>query len=196
MNLEAVYFISQVVAAVALVGSLVFVGIQIRQVSKAQRREAKRVRETVVNDAMSRMSDDAFGPLYVRGSQGDPTLSDAEIARYHIFANSMLILTRSRFEEFREGILPEADWQKLRGNIRFWLASPGFRATYMLSQVTSRRNPDFDAEFAEALSEPIVDRHEYIARAWRSNLERVTRVAEADEADIGEASSGPETDAG
>ena len=170
MNLEAIYFLSQVVAAVALVASLVFVGIQIRQVNLAQKREAKRVRELMVNDAMSQMTDNEFGPLFVRGCQGDSTLSDVEVARFNIFANSIILSTRSRFEEFRDGILPEGDWHKMRGNMRFWLTSPGFRACFLLSQSTTRSNPEFDAEFAEALAEPVADIHGIIASEWQAIL--------------------------
>lgn len=40
MNLEAIYFVSQVVASVALVGSLVFVGMQIRAQVRQSRMDA------------------------------------------------------------------------------------------------------------------------------------------------------------
>ena len=37
MNLESIYFLSQIVAAVAIVSSLLFVGVQMRQADKTQR---------------------------------------------------------------------------------------------------------------------------------------------------------------
>ena len=178
MSLEAIYFISQVIAAVALVGSLIFVGVQIRQVNQRQRREAKRRREEFITGTMSRWADDRFGPLFARGSAADTTLSDAEIARYHFSIVSLIISLRSRFDEHQEGLLSTADWEKLRGSIRFWLGSPGFRAVYLVSQKSLRPDPEFDAEFAEALAAPSVDRHKMIASAWRETVVDILREVE------------------
>ncbi|MBX7540479.1 hypothetical protein [Qipengyuania sphaerica] len=183
MNLEAVYFISQVIAAVALVGSLVFVGIQIRQVSQQQRRDVKRAREVQILEMMAQLSKPDLGPLFLRASQGDPSLSDYELARYHIVVTSIIFATRLRFEEFREGILPKPEWEKFRANIGFWLAAPGFRAVYLVSHANMRPDPDFDDEFAAALAQPISDRPAWYASAYREKLAAIlTEAEEAEEA--------------
>ena len=61
MDLEAVYFVSQVVAAFAIVGSLIFVGLQTRAAtSQAKRNEA--ARRNAAADAVHR----DFGKYYER----------------------------------------------------------------------------------------------------------------------------------
>ena len=69
MTLEAIYFLSQVVAAVALVCSLIFVGIQIRQSSIQTRLNTQAVRA-----AFHQAITDSFNNLNVR------IAADAELA--------------------------------------------------------------------------------------------------------------------
>lgn len=52
MTLEALYFISQVIAAVALVGSLIFVGLQIRE-SRKQAEHAERTARAQVHQQIA-----------------------------------------------------------------------------------------------------------------------------------------------
>ncbi len=160
MNLEAIYFISQVIAAVALVGSLVFVGIQIRQYSDTRRNEARLNREAAIVAGLDSLSEHETGELWRRCSAGMPDVTDSELSRFLYAVGSLLVSTRARFHEHKQGLLNDDEWRAHKGNIDYILTSPGFRAAFILNRDAAFPDPEFYAQFDDALAQPPDRSHE------------------------------------
>ncbi|MFN2100458.1 hypothetical protein [Altererythrobacter sp. MF3-039] len=185
MNLEAVYFISQVIAAVALVGSLVFVGIQIRQVSFRQKRETQQTREATTVEGLNKLTDPEVGDLWYKLVVNPDALSEAEISRAYFAVGSMMVVTRARFHDYKNGLLSEEHWLPLKGNVCYMLTSPGFRAIFTVSRQTAIADPEFDAEFAEVLEQPPTNAHKKVVMQIKQLIDEVGagRTANAEDQD-------------
>ena len=85
MNLEAIYFIGQTIAAFAIVGSLIFVGIQSRQASRASELASLQVLQERF-DGFRRMvvADKELVDLYDRGLRDPIELDDNELVRFRL----------------------------------------------------------------------------------------------------------------
>ncbi len=85
MTLEAIYFIGQTVAAFAIVGSLIFVGIQSRQAGRASELATLQVMQERF-DGVRRLlvADKELVDLYDRGMRDPAQLDDAELVRFRL----------------------------------------------------------------------------------------------------------------
>ena len=85
MTLEAIYFIGQTVAAFAIMGSLIFVGLQSRQASKASELATLQVMQERF-DGVRRLlvADKELVDLYDRGMRDPIQLDDAELVRFRL----------------------------------------------------------------------------------------------------------------
>ncbi len=155
MTLEDVYFISQAIAAAAIVASLLFVGAQVKQASLRQKRETELNREELNNRVSMRLSEKEFGGLWFKASQQPERLTDEEIFRIYIAIRGLISGTRERFYEYKSGALRRELWEQSKGGLSILLTTPIFRATFLVCQKLAQPDPEFDAQFAEALSSPI-----------------------------------------
>ena len=85
MTLEAIYFIGQTVAAFAIVGSLIFVGLQSRQASKASELATLQVMQERF-DGVRRLlvADKELVDLYDRGMRDPAQLEEDELVRLRL----------------------------------------------------------------------------------------------------------------
>ena len=99
--LDRIHKIAEIVAAFAIVGSLIFVGIQIRQVAENRRNEARLNREAKIVEGMEKLSQFESGELWRRCGIADPDVTDGEWSRYYFGVGSLLVSTRARFHEHK-----------------------------------------------------------------------------------------------
>ncbi|MFN2100459.1 hypothetical protein [Altererythrobacter sp. MF3-039] len=153
MNLEAVYFISQAIAAVALVGSLVFVGVQLRLSRKMERASAQR--EVLVRVAewqrMVLTDENKSYDTFVMG------LADYEnapaLTRIHVekCLAEFVFICESALNMRRDGFFSDGTWAGIEGVTLTLLMSPGgsqwwqFGRQYIGSEIVGH----IDARLAE-----------------------------------------------
>ncbi len=129
MSLEEASLISQIVAAIAVVASLIFVGLQLRQASINQR--------ILINESRLRTAKDDFrtlmGPEFISvarsGSAGDPSMTDEQIERFLLLAWSNFYGWDEQLREAREGVLDDGRMQANRSFfVQLLRRGPGYRA--------------------------------------------------------------------
>jgi hypothetical protein len=129
MTLEQGYFIVQIVAGVAVVLSLIYVGIGVRQNAQAVRlgtsqRVLQEIRETVQLATNAGLAD-----IFLRGVQG-AALEGQEKMRFYAFIGSFFRVLENGYFQFQAGALDPRLW---RGMQRQWadlLSTAGARANW------------------------------------------------------------------
>ena len=115
MTLEAIYFISQIIAALAIVASLVFVGIQIRQNTKATRAasafEVNRMFGVVNVTAAQNIDESMFRAKVFDPDRTPEEFTEQEKARAATMALGLSQLWLAQFRMYREGSLSKEDWE-------------------------------------------------------------------------------------
>jgi hypothetical protein len=131
MSLEDVYFVTQIIAALAVVASLTYVGVQLRQNTQAIRAAAvQSITETVATNATNIAANPENASLFRRGLTAYGALSETEEAQFVQLMNGIFLSQDSIFWLYSNGSFPEELWQREFGGLREWLATPGGRSSW------------------------------------------------------------------
>ena len=159
MSLEQVYYVSQVVAAAAIIGSLIYLAVQTQQTSKNQRAMMHWNRMESARDATRRIADPTFAPIWRAGMAADPQMDSTACHAFAWFERGTLISYQEQFLEHRDGMIDDRRWKATWNGLNSRLDFPGFRAVYKLARVNL--NPEFvamvDALLVEAGKTPPPD---------------------------------------
>ena len=169
MTLETLYYISQIVAVLAILGSLIFVGIQIRQNTK-QAEEAERVaRGQVVQHIAAENREHALATLpypevyrcFVEAT--DPAdMNDDDRARVATYCFATLHMLQNIYFQHGKGLLDDQTYESYLPFLVSFLSTPAGQ------QYWDTRRGLFDAGFAQMMDQRFA-RADALAPAIKSN---------------------------
>lgn len=128
MNWDAVSAVSEIVGAVAVVVSLIYVAAQIRQNTRMMRSTAKQSL-TETTQQFLYMAIEKSEDWYKLVSGGEASTPE-EDARMALIVRAMLRGFESQCYHYETGLLEEEEWQALRNTIRFGCRLPGASKYY------------------------------------------------------------------
>ncbi len=136
--------IASVVSAVALVVSVIYVSIQIRNNTRAVRASAfQQVVDSFAGISLDIAKDRVLVDLYLRGSQEFASLSEVERAQYSLMLLSFLRRAENVFFQTEIQLLQSEHWSGIRESIKAIVAPPGARDCW--GAIKGRLNPEFRA---------------------------------------------------
>lgn len=133
MTLEQIYLVSQIVAAIAVVCSLSFVGYQLRQSTRATRLASIQAVEAAIGRTEELIIQDAgFAEILMHGMNASvDELGDTARIRLNVFYRHALRTYQSAHYQFLHGALDESVWEpQTRGLGAVFQADQGFRAHF------------------------------------------------------------------
>jgi hypothetical protein len=169
MSLSDLASIGSFVSAVAVVVTLVFLTLQMRQTNRNQRALMQQGRSTRLAESVLKMAESEMSARYMRGTVADRSMTEAEIWSYLQMVMAQHINWEDSFLQHRAGLLDAVSWSTdaaaLRrtcmfpGSRAIWrLVGPNFGASYgayvdrLLSE-TSVHSPDLVADWTAALDQ-------------------------------------------
>ena len=142
MNWDAVGAVGEVVGAVAVVLSLIYLAIQVRQNTRTLRRSATADSVAGVRDFNSRLiGDPTMTRIFRRGLEGMDDLDPDDRAQFIVFIFNLFKTFEDLHYQFTEGGLDPAIWEGWERLGRAYLASAGCR------QYWEERRPFFNRKF-------------------------------------------------
>ena len=123
MSIQDFGAIGDLIGGVAVVVTLVYLAVQIRQNTKIH---ASLIRQNFYDaqqqQILHAVESPNFNALINRGWSTDESLSPAEQTQVWRHMQGILIGYQGAFEQFKSGALPQADWELVRLMLRtFWL---------------------------------------------------------------------------
>ncbi|MEP0190490.1 MAG: hypothetical protein ABJP70_07705 [Erythrobacter sp.] len=157
MTLEAIYFIGQTVAAFAIVGSLVFVGLQSRQASKASELATLQVMQERF-DGFRRLvvADKELIDIYDRGLRDPVQLDEAELVRFRLMIFIAVEGAQASFLVKGNSAEAQAQFGALNRLFVQTVGTPGGRAWW--SMFGSTMHPKFVAFMDQMLAQAQINR--------------------------------------
>ena len=156
MTLEQIYYVSQTVAVFAILGSLFYLNIQVRDNARAARATSfEQIATSMTNqwDELSRNPE--LCSLVLRGGDDFEALDRVEKARLRFFLMARVRRYESAWFQHEVGILKAENWHAIASDMEPAFTQPGFRAAWRLIRL--RSSPKFrvfvDAVVASAETE-------------------------------------------
>ncbi len=159
MTLEDISNLSQAIAALAVVVSLIYLALQTRQSARNQRAMMHSARAQSIRDSFYRMGDPSFAAIWRAGVAAAPDMSLDEAQQFMFFARAQFASFQEHFLDWRAGLLDDDRWSATRAGMAAVLATPGYRAVYRLSRIA--QHVEFralgDILFDDAKGKPFPD---------------------------------------
>ena len=115
MTLEQWAFVAQIVSAVAVVASLVFVGFQLKHATAAIRASSSQAHSSLYTDLVQSIIDNAdFARTWSVGLTDPKALNEHEWVRFVAYASALFRLYESSRVQWLNGRLDEEHWHTIQ----------------------------------------------------------------------------------
>ena len=130
MDLSTLANLASVVSSLAVLVSLAYLALQMRQSARIQRSKMDRGRAEQVGAWLQHIAQADTAPLILRGHTGDPTLDAVECHRYLWSMYPLLLHFEDSYYQHRDGMLGDDQYASILGHLRSQSSTPGFRALW------------------------------------------------------------------
>lgn len=145
--------ISQIAGTVAVILSLIFVGVQIRHNTMTARASALQLNAEYCQNFFAIMGDPKYGKSYSRGALGRADLSGDEFGQFFFLCRAIFMGCENQHDQYRAGLIDTDAYTGYEATIREQIAAfPGVRAVWQLVRRTFGTDfrAFFDAQIASA----------------------------------------------
>jgi len=156
MTLEEIFYVSQSVASIAVVGSLIYLGLQVRYAERSQRGIMQQGRADRTSQNSLALADPVLARIWQKGAAGDTDLTPLEFTQWMLICRSAFLSGEDSFMQHKAGLLAPAAYESYVAGARFYLVTPGVRAAWKLTreQFGSEFRSFVDATVTELANAP------------------------------------------
>ena len=148
MSLEQISYLSQIVGALAVVASLIFVGLQLRQSAKSTRLvayQAAQERLDSVRQAIA--SDHDVAEILLQGLADPMRLDDVQLVRFRSLLFVVVSAMQTLHVMFVQSNIDASEWDRMKPTALRIFRSPGGRAWLAMFK------DEIDSKFAKRMDE-------------------------------------------
>jgi hypothetical protein len=128
MNWEMLSAIGQVVAAIGVIPSLIYLGVQIRDQNKERRRAGINILTAQWSDLVKTGQESReFAAFFLRGIRSFQSLDAPDKLRFSSFFTRYIRNCGGMFIYYRDGALEKALWDEVERTMNDYFAYPGVR---------------------------------------------------------------------
>jgi len=150
MSLSDLASIASVISGLAVLGSLVYLGLQTRQNAKHTKALIHQGRVEQATNVINLWTSDP--EIFVRGQAADQTLDDFQAAHFNLMLREYFVIIEDLFFQHREGLVEENRHAGTIKRTRRLLQTPGVRAAWKMAR--DGFHPDFQ-EFMDGLAKEV-----------------------------------------
>jgi hypothetical protein len=165
MSLSDVAALAGVVSSLAVLVSLVYLALQIRQAAHNQRAETQASVTARRVDFLMRIAEPGMAEVAMLGAAGDPVATPLQSFQYISQMQAALTNWEDEFFQHRNGMLDERRYRLQLAVNRDIFALPGARAVWRLSKTNF--DPDFVAHM-DAIVQSAQPQAQNLIDAWRA----------------------------
>jgi hypothetical protein len=165
MTLHELADIGQIIGGFAVVGSLIFVGLQIRQNTKSSRAATLQLNADYWLNYFSMIADPKFNAIYAKGSLGQADLEQSQFGQFFVLCRATFMGMENQHYQFRHGLLDSDAYTGYEITIREQIAAfPGIRAMWQIVRHT------YSADFVDFMDKQVAmpsHSRESVFRKWK-----------------------------
>jgi hypothetical protein len=168
MNLSDLASIGPFVSAGAVVISLIYVSVQVRQAHRYQQASIRQGRSTRIVNLFMGASNPSVADAVAKGIAGAEGISSTQFEQFRYYCMAEISHAEDSFYQHQDGLLNDAAFETFVSALKGWFRSSGVRAVWK-----GTRNA-FAGEFVEFMDKicaetPIVSSFDVLAQ-WKSDV--------------------------
>jgi hypothetical protein len=148
MSLSDLASIGSLVSGVAVLGSLIYLALQIRQTDRNQQASIRHSRVTRVVDMLLTRADPCVADAWRRGLQSPDEITQTELTQFLLLCRANFFHIEDSFFQHEEGLLNESAYATALAAARALAGSPGWRAAW---KATRRQHAGRFGDFMDGL---------------------------------------------
>ena len=125
--------IGSLVSGVAVLISLIYLSVQVRQAERNQRALMQQGRAARVCDSTLRVAEPAMSEIFRRGNAGDESLTVEQLHQFTLMCRAGFVSGEDSFLQYLSGQLDEAAYRSYVAGVRSIFSAPGMRAMWRMS---------------------------------------------------------------
>ena len=169
MSLEQVFYVSQSIAAVAVIASLLYLAQQVRQAERVQRATMQQGRADRTSQASLAAANPELARVFQKGAAGDPELAREDFTQWMLMCRALFLSGEDSFLQHEAGMLSDAAFGSYVAGVKFYFSMPGMRAAWKLTE--GQFGSDFRAFGNAMLAQTAVMENADAYSEWRRLLE-------------------------
>lgn len=142
MTLTDLSTVASLISSVAVLISLIYLAIQVRQAERNQQASIRQGRATRAVDIILAAGDPALSEALPKGVAGDAAITPGEFNQFAAIYGAFLASAEDTYLQYREGLISDSLYASFTGSWRQTMAQPGVRALWRL------RRGGFESGFA------------------------------------------------
>ena len=175
MTLEQVFFVSQSIAAAAVVASILYLAREVRQSERVQRATMQQGRADRTSHASLTVASAGLSRIWQKGLSSEPDLTQDEFAQWALICRAAFLSGEDSYLQHKAGLLDEGAWGSYVAGVHFYMASPGMRAMWKVS--SKQFGADFRKFVDDILAKVPISSPPDSYMAWQEQLVSETRQA-------------------
>jgi hypothetical protein len=172
MNVTDLAHIADIVAAIGVIGSMIFVGVQVRQSTQSIRSSTLQQQANQLQQYAEQwqkiyavLSDQKVATAFAKALAGRD-LDQAEYGQFLLMCRALLISIESLHYQYRQGLIDKGVYARFQGSMQEQLfAFPGMRAMWQLSR--HYYGSDFAQFLDEILASTPIHQHQSSYKKWK-----------------------------
>jgi len=133
MSLSDLASIGSLVSGIAVLISLIYLSLQVKQAEKNQRALMQQGRANRIADTTLRIAEAALSSVWSRGRRGDESLTPEQFDQYLLMCRAAFLSAEDSFLQHLAGQLDGTAFKSFVAGARNIFTSPGLRAAWRLS---------------------------------------------------------------
>jgi hypothetical protein len=157
MSLSDLASIGSLVSGAAVLGSLIYLALQVRQADRNQQASIRHGRVTRHVDILLARADPGLATAWQHGAWSPDKLTETELTQYIAMCRAQFLTYKDAFYQHEEGLLNDDAFATVLGGARAVAGNPGFRLAWKsnVRRIHAGRFRDFmDGVVARAGLEP------------------------------------------
>jgi hypothetical protein len=168
MTLSDLAAIGSLASGIAVVISLLYLSLQIRQTARNQRGTMHQMRASLSTEIMLHIAEPELSRAFRAGLTGERDISETAFWQFFYAASGILRTTENAFTQHRDGLISEEHFESAKASARSFLASPGYLALWKATRLN--REPGF-REFMDQLATTVDGSARDLFELWKSFLQ-------------------------
>ena len=152
MTLEQLANLGELIGGIAVVASLIYLAIQVRQNTANVRSATLATNTDIWTSMLSQVAKPQFHEAYLLGSSGTPDLKPHQILQFYLISRAIFVAFENQFYQHCQGTLDEEIYRGYeRATRNQILAMPGFQAYWRAN--SHEFSPKFVARVDQLIGE-------------------------------------------